>query len=65
MTASIIRFPLRRVASILVVRERDGAGWLTLCGSCGWLLGSPTDAIAEAKSLACNFGGLPIREIAP
>jgi hypothetical protein len=45
------------------VRERDGGGWLALCESCGWLFGSPNDAIAEVKSLARNFGGLPVREI--
>jgi len=60
----ICRFPLRRVASILIVRERGADGWLALCGSYGWLFGSRNHAIAEAKSLACNFGGLPVREIA-
>jgi hypothetical protein len=63
MTAVIIRFPLRRVASILIVREHDGGGCLALCGC--WLFGSRDDAIAEAKSLVCNFGGAPVREAAP
>jgi hypothetical protein len=53
---TIIRFPLRRIASILVVRERDGDGWLALVGSHGWLFGSRADAIAEARWLANNFG---------
>jgi hypothetical protein len=59
----ICRFPLRRIVAVLIVRERDGGGWLALCESCGWLFGSPNDAIAEVKSLARNFGGLPVREI--
>jgi hypothetical protein len=57
----VIRFPLRRV-SILIVRERDGEGWLTLAGSHGWLSGSYDDAYHEAKWLARNLS-LPIREI--
>jgi hypothetical protein len=66
MTARVIHFPLRaRVAAVLVVPERDGAGWLALAGNCGWLFGSRADAIAEGKWLAENFGGLPVRECAP
>jgi hypothetical protein len=64
MTASIIRFPLRRVCWVLIVRERDGAGWLALCGSCGWLFGSLVEARHEAGWLARN-SGLPVREIVP
>jgi hypothetical protein len=64
MTAVIIRFSLRRVASILVVRERDGAGWLALAGSHGWVFGSRADAVAEARWLARNFG-LPISDEMP
>ena len=56
----VIRFPLRR-ASILIVRERDGEGWLALAGSHGWLFGSLSDAQYEAKWLARNLS-LPIRE---
>ena len=59
---TVIRFPLRRSA-ILVVRERDGDGWLALAGSHGWLFGSRDAAVAEAKWLACNLS-LPFREIA-
>jgi hypothetical protein len=64
MTAAvgIIRFRLRRIAAILICRERDGAGWLALAGSHGWLFGSRADAIAEARSLAHNLE-LPVREI--
>ena len=57
----VIRFPLRRV-SILIVRERDGEGWLALAGSHGWLFGSYEAACAEAKWLARNLS-LSIREI--
>jgi hypothetical protein len=64
MTAVIIRFSLRRVASILVVRERDGAGWLALAGGHGWLCGSLAEARREAGWLARNLG-LQVRKIAP
>jgi hypothetical protein len=57
-----IRFPLRRVASILIVPERDGGGWLALAGSHGWLCGSLNEARREARWLARNFN-LPVREI--
>jgi hypothetical protein len=59
---TVTRFPLRRV-TILIVRERDGQGWLTLAGAHGWLFGSYEAAMAEAKWLAHNFN-LPIRGIA-
>jgi hypothetical protein len=61
MTGVIIRFPLRRM--ILICRERDGAGWLAIAGSHGWLFGSILEARAEARWLARNLS-LPIREIA-
>jgi hypothetical protein len=64
MSARILRFPLRRVRSVLIVRERDGAGWLALAGGHGWLCGSLAEARREAWWLARNLG-LPIREIAP
>jgi hypothetical protein len=50
-----IRFPLHRVASILIVRERGGDGWLAFAGSHGWLFGSRREAIAEAQWLARNL----------
>jgi hypothetical protein len=61
MTA-VIRFPPRRIAAVFICRERDGAGWLALVGSSGWLHGSRTEALAEAKWLSRNFG-LPVREV--
>jgi hypothetical protein len=63
MTA-VIRFPLRRVGTILICRERDGGGWLTLCGSHGWLFGSLSAARREAKWLELNLS-LPVRESCP
>jgi hypothetical protein len=57
---SIVRFPLRRIGSILIVRERGG-GWLVLAGSHGWLHGDRRTAFADAHWLARNLG-LPMRE---
>jgi hypothetical protein len=62
MTATIIRFPPRRVAAILVCEERAGDGWLALAGAHGWLFGSLAEARSEARWLARNLG-LPIREV--
>jgi hypothetical protein len=62
MTTRVIRFPLRRVASILIVPERDGEGWLALVGSHGSLFGSLDTALYEAKRLARNYG-LPVRGV--
>jgi hypothetical protein len=58
----MIRFPLRRLRAVLIVRERDGGGWLALAGAYGWLCGSLAEARAEARRLARNLG-LPVREI--
>lgn len=55
-----IGFPLRLVASVLIVPERDGGGWLALAGSHGWLFGSLTEARREARWLARNCN-LPVR----
>jgi hypothetical protein len=63
MTAAVVRFPLRRARSILIVRERDGGGWLVLQNEHGWLHGDRRAAIAEAQWLANNFG-VPVREVA-
>jgi hypothetical protein len=60
----ILRFSLRRVDTILICRERNGGGWLTLCGSHGWLFGSLSAARREAKWLALNLS-LPVRELCP
>ena len=57
----ITRFPLRHVAAVLVCRERGAEGWLTICGSHGWLFGSLAEARAEARWLSENLGGLPVR----
>jgi hypothetical protein len=58
---SIIRFPLRLLAAILVMRA-PGGGWLVLAGSHGWLCGSIDEARSEANWLAHNLGS-PIREL--
>jgi hypothetical protein len=57
---TVIRFPLRRVGTILICRERNGSGWLVLHGSHGWLHGDYDAAIDDARWLAGN-SGLPIR----
>ena len=57
---SVVRFPLRRIAAILVTRERNGEGWLALAGSHGWLFGSRAEALQEAAWLARNLD-LPVR----
>jgi hypothetical protein len=59
----VIRFPLRRVAAVLVVRERGGDGWLVLASDHGWLHGDRRSALQDAHWLAWNLG-LPIR-VAP
>jgi hypothetical protein len=61
MTASVLRFPLRRAAAIFVCAERDGGGWLAIAGAHGWLCGSLNEARAVARWLSHNLG-LPIRE---
>jgi hypothetical protein len=61
---TIIRFPPRSVAAVLVCKAKDGDGWLTIAGAHGWLFGSLADARLEARWLARNLG-LPIRELPP
>jgi hypothetical protein len=58
----ILRFPPRRIAAVLICRERDGGGWLAIAGSHGWLFGSALEARNEARWLARNLG-LPVREL--
>jgi hypothetical protein len=58
----IIRFPPRSIGAVLICRERDGDGWITIVGSHGWVFGTRADAIAEAHWLSRNLG-LPIREL--
>jgi hypothetical protein len=60
----IIRFPPRRIRVVIVCRERDGDGWITLAGAHGWVFGSLADARLAARWLAHNLG-LPIREFSP
>jgi hypothetical protein len=60
----VIRFPSRRICTVIVCRERDGDGWLTLAGAHGWLFGSLAEAQLEARWLALNLN-LPIREFSP
>jgi hypothetical protein len=61
--AAMVRFPPRRIRAVVICRERDALGWLTIVGSSGSLYGSLTEARAAAGWLARNFG-LPIREVA-
>jgi MT-A70 len=62
MTTRVIRFRPRRVASILIVPERDGEGSLALVDSQGSLFGSLDTALYEAKRLVRNYG-LPVRRV--
>ena len=59
---TILRFPLRRTGSILIVRKRGGDGWIVLARKDGWSFGSRADAMAEAQWIARNLG-LPVREL--
>jgi hypothetical protein len=58
---SIIRFPLRRIAAVLICKERDGVGWLVCARDHGWIHGDRRSALADAHWLAWNLG-LPVRE---
>jgi hypothetical protein len=58
---TVVRFPPRRTRVVLVCREREGFGWLTIAGAHGWIFASIAEARAEARWLARNLG-LPIRE---
>jgi hypothetical protein len=60
-TTLVIRFPPRSISAVVICRERDGGGWITLAGAHGWVFGSLADARLAARWLARNFG-LPIRE---
>jgi hypothetical protein len=61
---TLIRFPPRQSAAILVCVERDGGGWLAIAGAHAWLFGSHAEARAEARWLSLNLD-LPIRKMAP
>ena len=54
MSAHILRFPARGPFAIRV--EREGAAWLVVCRSHGWLYGTMCEAVGEARALACGFG---------
>jgi hypothetical protein len=58
---AMIRFPLRRIPAVLIVRARGG-GWLALVGSNGWLFATLREARHEARGLACSLN-LPVREL--
>jgi hypothetical protein len=59
---AVIRFPPRRVAAIIICKEPNGDGWLTIAGAHGWLFASRAEARAEAQWLSNNLG-LTIREV--
>jgi hypothetical protein len=64
VSATVIRFPPRRMAAVFICKERNGSGWLAIAGAHAWLFGSHDQAVAEARWLAANLG-FPIREFAP
>jgi hypothetical protein len=57
---SVVPFPRRRLAAVLVVPEPLG-GFYVVVRSQGWLCGSRTEALAAARRLAEPLG-LSIRE---
>jgi hypothetical protein len=63
-TTLVIRFPPHRIRAVIICKEQDGDGWITLAGAHGWLFGSLADARAEARWLAHNLN-LPIVEFLP
>jgi hypothetical protein len=58
MTASTIRFPMRRSQAVWIAAE--GPAWLVLAREHGWLFGSRREADIEARWLSSNLG-LPVR----
>jgi hypothetical protein len=60
----VIRFPARAISTIVVCKDRNGDGWITLAGAHGWVFGSLADARLAARWLARNLG-LPIPEYSP
>ena len=55
--------PCRAPAAVCITRE-DKA-WLVVAGAHGWLHGDERSALDDARWLADNFGGLPIRRDDP
>jgi hypothetical protein len=62
--ALVIRFPPRAIHTIVVCKNRDDGGWITLANGHGWVFGSLADAQLEARWLARNLN-LPIAESSP
>jgi hypothetical protein len=62
VTATVVRFPPRRLAAVWILPLAE-SGWLVLLGSQGWLHGGYDDAIADAAWLGRNTG-LPTRRAA-
>jgi hypothetical protein len=58
----LVRFPARHASCIWILRE--DAAWLVVAGSHSWVHGDYHAAHADARWLAQNFGGLPIRSVA-
>lgn len=56
MTATLAHFPPRRASAIFVCPERDGEGWLVVARGHGWLHGSRSDALEDARWLGRNLG---------
>jgi hypothetical protein len=63
MTGAVVRFPLRRTGSILIMRERGGDAWLVLHDEHGWLHSDRRAALQDAHWLAWNLGAIPVREL--
>jgi hypothetical protein len=53
MTAAILQFP--QVGPFAVEIERDGQAWVVTCCDHGWLHGSDTDALEDARVIARGF----------
>jgi hypothetical protein len=49
MGAKIIKFLLRAIGAVLITREKNGPGWLTIVGDHGCLSGSYAAARSEAE----------------
>jgi hypothetical protein len=54
MTASVIRFPARRVRSVRILHGPHG--WLVAWRDRGWLHGTRSAALADAREIAAAHG---------
>jgi hypothetical protein len=53
----ILGFPSSRMTgAVRVERERDGLGWITLAGACGWIHGDRASALRDAYDIAAGLG---------